>query len=108
MIDQIGARLLEERRRLGLSQTEMGKAGGVAMRTYHTYESGARCPDAECLANLFAAGVDVLYVVTGVRQASSLSNEESALLSALGSVDQRMRDSMIAGMLTTVRTYNTI
>lgn len=103
MIDQIGARLLEERRRLNISQTEMGKLGGVAMRTYHTYETGARMPDAECLANLYQAGVDVLYVVTGVRNNATLSNAETVLLEQFNRMDWKMQQATLA----LVQTYNT-
>lgn len=60
----IGTRLRQERRRLGLSQREMGQIGGVAANAQGKYESGDRMPKADYLAALAGAGVDVLYVLT--------------------------------------------
>jgi transcriptional regulator with XRE-family HTH domain len=62
-----GGRLLEKRRRLGLSQDCMASLGRVAKRTYCNYESGLREPGATFLEALAGAGADVLYVLTGVR-----------------------------------------
>lgn len=63
----IGERLKEERLRLGISQTDLGAAGGVGKTTQINYEKGERSPDAEYLAAVAEKGVDVLYVVTGLR-----------------------------------------
>ena len=63
----IGERLKEERSRLGLSQTDLGAAGGVGKTTQINYEKGTGTPDAKYLAAVEALGVDVLYVVTGRR-----------------------------------------
>lgn len=98
----IGERLHEERRRLNLTQTEMGKLGSVAYGTYANYEKGIRYPDADCLANLYAAGVDVLYVVTGARNNSTLSNAETLLLEMFNRVDGRARHAF----LTMLREYD--
>lgn len=64
----IGGRLQAERRRLGLRQEDFAQAQGVSRATQANYEAGLRMPDAEYLQSIAAAGVDVLYVVTGVRQ----------------------------------------
>lgn len=63
----IGARLRQERKRLGLSQRELGLLGGVAANAQGKYESGDRAPKADYLAALARAGVDVLYVLTNRR-----------------------------------------
>ncbi|WP_095093784.1 helix-turn-helix domain-containing protein [Pseudomonas sp. Irchel 3A5] len=68
MID-IGSRLKQERKRLGLSQKEMGELGGVAANAQGKYESGERAPRADYLAALAKAGVDVLFVLTSRRSA---------------------------------------
>ncbi|MFY4004711.1 helix-turn-helix domain-containing protein [Achromobacter denitrificans] len=60
-------RLREERERLGLNQTEFGLLGGVQKRSQINYESGERVPDATYLAAMAQGGVDVMYVLTGVR-----------------------------------------
>lgn len=79
----IGERLKEERSRLGLSQTEMGAAGGVGKTTQINYEKDSGSPSATFLAAVAKLGVDVLYVVTGERKpqaAESITAEEADLL----------------------------
>lgn len=67
----IGTRLRDERIRLGLSQTEFGTYGGVRKNTQSKYESNERAPDALYLANVAKHGVDVQYVITGVKKAEA-------------------------------------
>jgi len=85
----IGERLKEERERLKMNQTDFAGLGGVTRKTQFNYESGERAPDAAYLAILVQHGVDVYYVITGIRQtpvveqevtAESLSAQEKALL----------------------------
>jgi transcriptional regulator with XRE-family HTH domain len=79
----IGVRLREERERLRLSQSNFGEIGGVKANAQGKYESGERFPDAEYLAALAAAGVDVLFVVTGMRTpqaVASISAEEAEIV----------------------------
>lgn len=60
-------RLKEERVRLGYNQGDFAALAGVAKTSQFNYEKGDRSPDAAYLAAIAAAGVDVLYVVTGAR-----------------------------------------
>lgn len=60
-------RLKAERSRLRLSQAAMAEAGGVGLNSQSNYENGHRSPDAEYLARVAAIGVDVTYLLTGVR-----------------------------------------
>jgi transcriptional regulator with XRE-family HTH domain len=85
----IGARLREERERLGLSQTdaasiaESAGAPGATRQSQALYEKGKRMPDAAYLASIAAAGADVLYILTGQRgsaPAPALAPDEAALL----------------------------
>ncbi len=63
----LGSRLKEERKSLGLSQQEFGAIGGVEANAQGKYESGERIPRSDYLAALGKKGVDILYVVTGKR-----------------------------------------
>jgi len=63
-----GDRLREERHKLALTQTELGAVGGVRQLAQSLYEQGKRKPDIAYLAAVAAAGVDVLYVITGKRE----------------------------------------
>lgn len=67
----IGERLREERVRLGYNQADFAAIAGVAKTSQFNYEKGERSPDAAYLAAVAEKGVDVLYVVTGVRQPAS-------------------------------------
>ncbi|MFY2089921.1 helix-turn-helix domain-containing protein [Achromobacter xylosoxidans] len=71
----IGERLREERKRIGLDQGPFGNIGGVQTVAQSNYENGKRMPDASYLEKVAAAGVDVLYVLTGTR---SLSEKDLA------------------------------
>jgi transcriptional regulator with XRE-family HTH domain len=73
-MSDIGSRLRQERKRLGLSQREMGQLGGVAANAQGRYESGERVPKADYLAAVASIGVDVLYVLTD-RRASLAMND---------------------------------
>lgn len=73
---QIGARLREERTRLAFTQQDLAESiGGARLSVIH-YESGRSSPAAETLAALEAVGVDVRYVLTGVRQAGPCIDRE--------------------------------
>jgi transcriptional regulator with XRE-family HTH domain len=77
---EISARLREERVRLGFDHEEMATAGEVGVSTYYNYDSGKRVPSTEYLAKIALKGVDVLYVLTGMRNPTALSKREEALL----------------------------
>lgn len=77
-MSEISIRLRQERKRLSLSQREMGQLGGVAANAQGKYESGERIPRADYLAALASAGVDVLYVLTG-RHAAVLKADDNSL-----------------------------
>ena len=63
-----GTRLTEERKRMSLNQTEFGKIGGVTKTSQINYESGERKPNVDYLQAISSAGVDVQYILTGVRK----------------------------------------
>lgn len=62
-----GDRLTEERKRLGLNQTDFGAVGGVTKTSQVNYESGMRSPDAKYWQAIAEIGADVNYILTGVR-----------------------------------------
>lgn len=100
----IGARLREERERLGLTQRVFGDIGGVEPNAQGKYESGERTPKADYLAAVAARGVDALYVLNGVRtpvSAGSLSPEEDRLLDCyrqLAAPDQAAVQQLLASL----------
>lgn len=77
----INKRLKEERKKFAPNQSQFAKAVGVSLTTQSYYESGIRKPDSEYLAKAAAIGIDVLYVLTGIRTGNAgLVPEEAALL----------------------------
>ena len=86
----ISERIFEERQRLGLSQAQAGQVAGVSMVSWRNWERyGHGSPNAEALASLYAAGFDVLYIVTGVRNEATLSNEQAQVLAQMALMDAR-------------------
>lgn len=81
----IGARLRQERERLGLSQKAFGEIGGVEANAQGKYESGERAPKADYLSRVAERGADVLYILTGTPTPTLLDNlsqvEEKVLVS---------------------------
>ena len=78
-----GARLAEERKRLGLKQAQFARLVGVDVPKQSLYENGHRELRGAYLARLDSAGVDVLYVLTGKRcEGDWLGEDGSAMLSA--------------------------
>lgn len=66
-IANIGNRLVEERTRVGWSQSHLGMHGGVSKYTQLKYEKGETFPTADYLVRVAAYGIDVRYVLLGVR-----------------------------------------
>ncbi|WP_313378800.1 helix-turn-helix domain-containing protein [Achromobacter insolitus] len=64
---EIGARLKEERDRMGLSQQDFAALGNASKRSQIEWEKGGQVPNAEFLSAIAARGADVLYIVTGRR-----------------------------------------
>jgi len=67
-------RLLEERKRLGLSQADAAAACGVSREMWGKYERGAASPGCDVMAAFSATGADVLYILTGRREQPALED----------------------------------
>lgn len=66
---EIGARLVDERARLGLTQQGLASAINCSRLSVIQYESGRSSPAAETLVALESIGVDVRFLLTGLRAA---------------------------------------
>jgi transcriptional regulator with XRE-family HTH domain len=75
-------RLVAERERLNLTQTDLRQLMEVSKGTQIRYESGETSPDAKYLARLLEAKFDVLYILTGQRSPGALTEEQQILLCA--------------------------
>jgi transcriptional regulator with XRE-family HTH domain len=101
----IGERLKEERLRLGMNQPDFAGIGGVGKNTQINYEKDERSPDADYLAEIGKAGVDLMYVLTGQRSlavAEGLAPDETALLEryrTLTDEDRQTLDRVSLGLV---------
>ncbi|ENC9857627.1 helix-turn-helix transcriptional regulator [Klebsiella variicola] len=98
MKNSIGIRLREERERLGLSQAAMGEVAGIRKQTQLKYEKGDSSPDAAYLAALSRFGLDVLYVVLGVRSTASLTKDEDELLASYRAAPIAVKAAALAAL----------
>lgn len=92
----LGYRLKEERARKGLNQTDFAALAGGSRGAQAAYERDEKIPGGSYLTALAAAGVDILYILTGQRtpQAGSVtvdSEEEKKLLENYRAMDEAAR-----------------
>jgi transcriptional regulator with XRE-family HTH domain len=91
-----GARLAEERKRLGLKQAEFASAVGTDVPKQSLYENDRRELRADYLARLADAQVDVVYVLTGQRtEGDWLGAGASELLSAYLALPPDLQEVLI-------------
>lgn len=86
----LGTRLREERERLGWSQADFAAFAGASRKSQIRWEQDASYPDAAALAALAAKGVDVQYVITGVRSLNAEEAEKFARDGAFEPTDPRL------------------
>jgi transcriptional regulator with XRE-family HTH domain len=93
----LGSRLKEARKRLGLSQQEFGAIGGVEANAQGKYESGERIPRSDYLAALKKKGIDVLYILSGEKTPmanESLSDAERSIITHYRVLNEDDRDAI--------------
>ena len=91
-----GARLAEERKRLGLKQAEFASLVGTDEPKQSLYENDRRELRADYLARLAAANVDVVYVLTGQRSEGAwLGDGASELLSAYLALPPGLQEALL-------------
>ncbi|HEV2747882.1 MAG TPA: helix-turn-helix transcriptional regulator [Allosphingosinicella sp.] len=90
-----GARLAEERRRLGFKQSEFAQRVGSDAPKQSLYEHDHRQLRAAYLSRIAAAGVDVAYVLTGRRSEGEwLDQQTTEFLSAFLSLPPELQSAL--------------
>ena len=90
-----GARLAEERKRLGLKQAEFADLVGTDVPKQSLYENDRRELRADYLARLADAKVDIVYILTGRRSEGEwLGSGPSELLSAYMSLPAEVQQAL--------------
>lgn len=69
--EKIATRLTEERARLGFSQADFARKTGISREGLRLYETGQRDVSAEFLAIAVGFGVDVQYILSGIRSTNA-------------------------------------
>lgn len=96
--EDLGHRLQLDRKRLGLSQTELGDLTGVSRPAQAGYEGGRSLPDLAYALKAVAAGIDLDYVLTG----------KNALESSVDKLDWALASELMIAMLEVADEYQLI
>lgn len=91
----IGARVKEERERLGMTIPEFADAAGAKKNTVIDWQKDLSSPPAAKLQALASVGVDIQYVVIGVRS-SALMGDEELLLKGFRQMDSETKRRTLA------------
>ena len=89
-----GARLKEERKRLGFKQAEFAALVETDVPKQSLYENDRRQLRASYLSRAAAAGVDVLYVLTGRRSEGWLDDGAAEFLAAWLQLPAELQDAV--------------
>ncbi|AQZ95542.1 helix-turn-helix domain-containing protein [Halopseudomonas phragmitis] len=102
----IGERLRSERERLGYSQTKFAELASASKHAQINWEKGVAAPNALALNAWAKEGVDILFVVTGVKQAPAptqgLPADEQLLLESYRALPAIKKKTLLADLLTGV------
>ncbi|RAS18916.1 hypothetical protein DFO50_10272 [Microvirgula sp. AG722] len=96
---ELGARLVEERKRLGYNQTDFGRVGGVSKGSQILYEKGDGAPNGDYLSAIALAGVDVQYVLTGMRSSCAMTPAERVLIERFRACPPALQDAAMRVLL---------
>lgn len=88
----LGSRLKEERLRLGLNQTDLASVADSSKGAQINWEKDVNSPPAAALAAYAAAGVDVLYVLTGKRLPDILDATRMTVRDDLADIERELID----------------
>lgn len=97
--DEIHIRLKQERERLMLTQEAFGEHAQAKKRTVADWESGKSSPTAVQLNLLSLIGVDVQFVVSGVRSvdiSSTLTDAEEQIIETFRNSNTEGRNAILA------------
>lgn len=89
-LTQMGARIEEEKQKLGLLSSQVCTALGIHANTYRNYELGKRDMPMSLLTKLWDSGFDVMYILTGQRLADIAADVINNGESYVPSIHQRL------------------
>jgi transcriptional regulator with XRE-family HTH domain len=90
----VGSRLADERERMLLKQPDFADLGGAKRASQSSYENGKSPFGIDYLLKLEAHGVDIGYIVTGVRAAGLADALEKSFLSDFRRLDTNGKEAV--------------
>jgi transcriptional regulator with XRE-family HTH domain len=91
-INGFGARLKQERERLGLTLSDFGLLGQVNRMTQMRYETGSNYPTVEYMHKLGQHGVNIMFIETGLQTSDLVPfNDLEAFSQAIDLIDGLMK-----------------
>jgi transcriptional regulator with XRE-family HTH domain len=99
VLEHFAARLVEERKRLGITQADLRDQTGVGRSTQVKYESGETSPDVRYLVKLGGMGFDVMYLLTGERGAAAMPVEHQNLIEAYEEAPEDVKRAVFGVLL---------
>lgn len=88
----LGARIREERQRLGMNQTDFAALAGAGRRAMVNWESDGAAPLVTALTAWAEAGADALYIITGRRTADRPDNPATQIEEQLAGIRRDLLD----------------
>ena len=102
----LGARIAEERSRLGLSQMAVASACKTTRESIGKYERDLNAPGGEVLQSLGELGMDVQYILTGVHSANlNRVAEEAGRYHASGGKKRTVEVDLLKSVIVGVEEY---
>lgn len=93
----LGNRLRTERKSLGFSQAQLAAHAGIRTNAQGHYECGFRTPRADYLECLSAIGMDVHFILFGIRKPAPvwpLTEDESLMINSLRQLEETDRQAI--------------
>lgn len=99
-MSEVGDRLREIRREMGLDQAAFGALGGVNRNTQSKYESGERAPDTDYLVMIRDAGADVAYLLTG-----EPGGQLGEVISTIAAASRRLTNQQLEAIVSLINAF---
>jgi transcriptional regulator with XRE-family HTH domain len=96
-------RLKEERKRLRLTQPQLADIGQITKGSQLNYEKGISPASSNYLELVAEAGIDVQYLLTGIRSETELVPEEKYLLTLYREASPPLKKAAVAALASGVQ-----
>ena len=91
----IGERLKEERERLGMTIPALAEVAGAKKNTVIDWQKDLSSPPAAKLAALAEVGIDIQYIVVGVRSSVALATDERVVIDLYRSSSDELKKAVL-------------